>query len=131
MTINSDAYFDEKNGGGRLPLAEDEKVSVLHLPDTGNGIPRRRLRGDRNQCPTCQQYFNSSKAFEQHRAGLFNGTRSCLTVVEMLGKDFGKTKDDYWLCPVSPEDRERINRIRNKSKKPNFLCNRSSVSWQG
>ncbi len=32
MTINSDAYFDEKCGEGVLPLTEDEKAPDLHLP---------------------------------------------------------------------------------------------------
>jgi len=117
MTINSDAYFDEKYDEGRLPLAEDEKVSVLHLPEAGNGIPRRKLRGDRNQCCACDEYFNSSNAFGQHRTGSFNGNRRCLTVVEMQAKNFGKTKDDFWLCPVAPKDRKRLNRIRNSSRR--------------
>jgi len=117
MVINSDAYFDEKNGEGRLPLTEDEKAPDLHLPDAGNGIPRRKLRGDRNQCCACDEYFNSSKAFDQHRTGLFNGTRRCLTVFEMQVKNFEKTKDDFWLCPVAPKDRKRLNRIRNSSRR--------------
>jgi len=118
MIINLDAYFDEKYDGARLPLTDDEKASVLRVPDAGNGIPRRKLRGDRNQCCACDEYFNSSNAFGQHRTGSFNGNRRCLTVVEMQAKNFGKTKDDFWLCPVSPKDRERLNRIRTKSKKP-------------
>ena len=118
MTINPDASFDEKCGEGRLSLAKDEKASVLRVPDAGNGITRRKLKGDRNQCCACDEYFNSSKAFDQHRTGSFNGNRRCLTVVEMQAKNFGKTKDDFWLCPVSPKDRERLNRIRTKSKKP-------------
>jgi len=117
MTINSDVYFDDKYDEGRLPLAEDEKASVLRVPEAGNGIPRRKLKGDRNQCCACDEYFNSIKAFDQHRTGLFNGTRRCLTVVEMQAKNFGKTKDDFWLCPVSPKDRERLNRIRNSSRR--------------
>jgi len=101
-----------------LHPAEDERAPVLHLPDTGNGIPRRKLRRDRNQCCACDEYFNSSRAFDQHRTGLFDDTRRCLTVVEMQAKTFSKTQDDFWLCPVSLKDRERLNRIRTKSKKP-------------
>ncbi len=130
MAVNLDMSFDEKYSEGRLSLTQDEKVSVLHLPDTGNGIPRRRLREDRNQCPACQEYFNSSKAFEQHRAGLFDGTRRCLTVVEMQAKNLGKTEDDFWLCPVAPKDRERINRMRTKSKKPTPITTVTTASWQ-
>jgi len=118
MSINSDAYFGEKCVEGRLPLTEDEKAPDLHLPHAGNSISRRKLRGNRNQCAACLEYFNSCNAFDQHRTGSFNGTRRCLTVVEMQAKNFGKTKDDFWLCPVSPKDRERLNRIRTKSKKP-------------
>ena len=106
MTLNFTTHFDKKDVEGRLHPAEDKKASVLHLPDTGKGIPRRKLRGDRNQCCACDEYFNSSNAFDQHRTGLFNGNRRCLTVVEMQAKNFGKTKDDFWLCPVSPKDRE-------------------------
>jgi len=112
MAVNLDTSFDEKRFEGRLPLAEDKKASVLCLPHAGNGIPGRRLKGDRNQCPACHEYFNSSNAFEQHRTGLFNGTRRCLTVDEMQVKSFGKTNDDFWLCPVSLKDRERLNRLR-------------------
>ena len=118
MVINSDVYFDEKYDEGRLHPAEDEKAPDLHLPHAGNSISRRKLRGNRNQCAACLEYFNSCNAFDQHRTGSFNGTRRCLTVVEMQAKNFGKTKDDFWLCPVSPKDRERLNRIRTKSKKP-------------
>ena len=39
MVINSDAYFDEKYDEGRLPLADDEKSSILRLHEAGNGIP--------------------------------------------------------------------------------------------
>ena len=117
MTINSDAYFDEKYSGGGLPLTDDKKAPVLHLPDTGNGTPRRKLRGDRNQCAACEEYFNSTHAFTKHRVGSFEpDTRRCLTVAEMEAKTFSKTQDDYWLCPVSPKDRERLNRIRTSSR---------------
>lgn len=118
MSLNFNADSDEKCDEGRLSLAEVKKSSVLHLSEAGKGIPRRKLRRDRNQCPTCLEHFNSSKAFDQHRTGLFNDARNCLTVVEMQTMDFGKTKDDFWLCPIALEDRERINSIRTKSKKP-------------
>ena len=114
MTVNLDTSFDEKHSEGRLPIAKDEKVSVLYLPEFLNGIPRRSLRGDRNQCPTCQEYFNSSTTFDQHRVGSFEpDTRRCLTVAEMQVKNFGKTNDDFWLCPVSLKDRERLNSLRS------------------
>jgi len=119
MANNSGKYFDNKCGEGRLPPAEDEKASILHLPDTGNGIPRRKLRGDRNQCAACEEYFNSTHAFTKHRVGSFEpDTRRCLTVAEMEAKTFSKTQDDFWLCPVTLKDRERLNRIRNTAERP-------------
>ena len=126
MNLNFNADSDEKCDEGRLPLTEVKKPSILYLPEAGNAVPGRRLRGDRNQCRTCYEYFNSFKAFDQHRTGLFNGVRNCLTVVEMQTMNFGKTKDDFWLCPVAPKDRERISLIRNKSNKRNIHRNHSS-----
>ena len=114
MAVNLDTSFDEKHFEGRLPIAKDEKASVLYLPEARNGIPRRKLSGDRNQCPACHEYFNSSTAFDQHRVGSFEpDTRRCLTVAEMQVKNFGKTNDDFWLCPVSLKDRERLNSLRS------------------
>ena len=105
----------------RLPLAEDEKASVLRLPETGKGIPRRKLKGDRNQCPVCDEYFNSIKAFDQHKTRSFDSIRRCLTVADTQAKNFRKTKDDFWLCPVALKDRKRINRIQAKSRRSRFF----------
>lgn len=121
MTINSNTYFDEKHGEGKVTLAKDEKAFVLRLPETGKGIPRRKLKGDRNQCPVYVEYFNSIKAFDQHRTGSFDSIRCCLTIADMQAKNFRKTKDDFWLCPVALKDRKRINRIQAKSKKPSTV----------
>lgn len=116
MITNNTAFLDEKNDEGRLPLAEETKARVLHLPDSGNGIPERRLRGDRNQCPLCQAYFKSSKAFDQHKTGIIGINRRCLTTVEMLAKNFGRTADGFWCSPIAQKDRERLNRIRGTSR---------------
>ena len=114
MANNSKAYFDKKCSEGRLPLTKDDKASILHLPVTGKGIPRRKLSGNRNQCAACEEYFNSNHAFDRHRIGSFEpDTRRCLTAAEMEAMKFGKTKDDFWLCPVSLKDRERLNHLRS------------------
>ncbi len=118
MANNLDKYFDKKHDGGRLSLAGVKKSSVLRLPEILNGTPGRKLSGDKNQCPSCGEYFNSFTAFDKHRVGSFEpNERRCLTVAEMQINNFGKTKDDFWLCPVSQKDRERINQIRSKRKK--------------
>ena len=72
----------------RLPFAEDEKASVLRLPETGKDIPRRKLKGDQNQWPVCDEYFNSIKAFDQHKTGLFDSIRRYLTISDMQAKNF-------------------------------------------
>lgn len=117
MTLNFNTYFNEKYDEGGLTPTEGKKSSVLRLPVTRNGIPRRKLRGDRNQCAACEEYFNSTDAFTKHRVGSYEpDRRRCLTVAEMEAKTFSKTQDDFWLSPVAPKDRERLNRIRNNSR---------------
>lgn len=54
------------------------------------------LRGDRNQCPSCSQYFNSTGAFEKHRTGNFHHRR-CLTVQEMTDKGMILRDDGFWI----------------------------------
>jgi hypothetical protein len=62
------------------------------------------LRGDRNQCPTCNEYFNSSAAFEKHRTGEFGNPhdpRRCLKVTEMMTKGMAKNADGYWVTSLN------------------------------
>ena len=59
---------------------------------------RRHLTGDRNQCPTCGEFFNSTHAFVAHLTGkVATKERRCLTVEEMLVKGFKKTSKDFWV----------------------------------
>lgn len=82
------------------------------LADSQNSMYESRLTGDRNQCRACRQYFNSTNAFDKHRTGEFNDSRTCLSTDEMLARGFGKTSDGFWLAPVMPEDCERLARVR-------------------
>lgn len=56
----------------------------------------KTLRGDRNQCPGCSEYFNSSHAFDKHRTGEHqdNGRR-CLTATEMTAKGMFVGSDGF------------------------------------
>ncbi len=54
------------------------------------------LRGDRNQCPTCKKYFNSTHAFEKHRAGEHGVNRHCLTEDQMTAKGMVIGDDGFW-----------------------------------
>lgn len=54
------------------------------------------LRGDRNKCPTCGEYFNSTHAFEKHRTGEFGKDRRCRTRDEMFSKGMHLGADGFW-----------------------------------
>lgn len=60
-----------------------------------------KLRGDRNQCPTCSEYFNSTAAFEKHRTGLFSARR-CLSIEEMDVKGMSKNDAGFWVTAKNP-----------------------------
>jgi hypothetical protein len=55
------------------------------------------LRGDRNQCPTCQKYFNSTAAFQKHRTGNFGTDRRCRTTEEMEAIGMSIKADGFWV----------------------------------
>ena len=55
------------------------------------------LKGDRNQCPSCKEYFNSSFAFQKHRVGEFGKDRRCRTVEEMLLIGMDQKPDGFWV----------------------------------
>lgn len=56
----------------------------------------KTLRGDRNQCPACNEYFNSTHAFEKHRHGEYGIDRRCLTADEMTAKGMHLGSDGFW-----------------------------------
>jgi hypothetical protein len=59
---------------------------------------KRRLSGDRNQCPACGEYFNSTAAFEKHRAGDYGlGLRRCLPIDEMRGAGMATNAQGFWV----------------------------------
>ncbi len=60
-------------------------------------MTKKILRGDRNQCPTCGEYFNSTKAFDRHRTGRFGVDRRCMTVVEMTARGMVLNKAGFWI----------------------------------
>lgn len=105
--------FREKDDDWYLSPTNESKAPILRLADSGNGIPKKTLRGDRNQCPLCAEYFKSSKAFDQHKTGSIGVNRRCLTTAEMLARNFSKTVEGFWCSPVAQKDRERLNRIRH------------------
>jgi hypothetical protein len=63
------------------------------------------LKGDRNQCAGCGQLFNSTHAFDKHRAGVHaqNG-RYCLDRVEMVKAGMVYGADGFWRGSAMPKD---------------------------
>jgi len=63
------------------------------------------LRGDRNQCQGCKEYFNSTFAFDKHRFGQHGVDRRCLTNNEMVGKGMARRDDGFWVGAEMPDSR--------------------------
>lgn len=61
------------------------------------------LRGDKNQCPGCGEYFNSTGAFEKHRTGKFGVDRRCKTPEEMTAAGMVKKADGFWIGSLKPK----------------------------
>lgn len=64
-----------------------------------------KLTGQRNQCPTCNRFFNSNAAFDKHRIGVFGATepdleRRCIDPaaigMQINKKGFWVTKLREW-----------------------------------
>lgn len=62
------------------------------------------LTGDRNQCPTCSHYFNSSHAFDKHRKGKHGPDRRCLEIGEMLAIGMSKNFRGFWIASQRPAE---------------------------
>lgn len=69
---------------------------------------RRHLTGDRNQCPGCGGFFNSTAAFDAHRTGPFGHSgqpaqRRCLTAGEMRAHGMALNRAGFWVKHPLPE----------------------------
>jgi hypothetical protein len=60
------------------------------------------LKGARNQCQGCKEYFNSEKAFERHRIGEYGVDRRCRTPEEMMERGYSKNKQGFWITQKMP-----------------------------
>lgn len=63
----------------------------------------KTLRGYRNQCTGCNQYFNSNFAFDKHRTGKHGIDRRCMTPDEMIAKGMVLLDDGFWRGTIQPE----------------------------
>jgi len=72
----------------------------------------KRLRGDRNQCQGCKEFFNSGYAFDKHRHGTHGLDRRCLTSTEMKAKGMSIKEDGFWITSTMPFP--RVMQVQNR-----------------
>ena len=65
-----------------------------------------KLTGSRCQCRACDEYFNSTFAFEKHRTGKPD-SRSCLTSNQMSDKGMVKNEALFWVSAANTFNREK------------------------
>lgn len=76
----------------------------------------KKLTGQRNQCPSCLEYFNSNTGFDGHRTGSHEKQqRRCLSVAEIEAKGMKHNADGFWILPMPEKDVERMAKIRQRS----------------
>ncbi|MDR5757890.1 hypothetical protein [Caballeronia sp. LZ035] len=69
----------------------------------------KRLSGDRNQCAGCGLLFNSTRAFDKHRAGSYGtgdglpAARRCLSREEMEQSGMALNAQGFWVTERQPE----------------------------
>jgi hypothetical protein len=56
-----------------------------------------KLTGNRNQCQSCKEYFNSNTAFDKHRTGDHGRNRRCRTPEEMIALGMSKNNAGFWI----------------------------------
>lgn len=75
-----------------------------------------RLTGNRNQCQSCKEYFNSNTAFDKHRTGEHCTGRRCRTPEEMTALGMLVSSSGYWITekydgPIRGEQEEENEQI--------------------
>lgn len=69
-----------------------------------------KLGGQRNQCPTCGELFNSNAAFDKHRTGDYGkalpggvysqNSRRCMSVEGMIAIGMAKASSGFWVTEL-------------------------------
>ncbi len=68
------------------------------------------LNGQRNQCQSCKEYFNSVGAFDKHRTGKPGVYRRCRTPEELLALGCSLNKDGFWITAKMPDHLKKRGR---------------------
>jgi hypothetical protein len=64
--------------------------------------PQLRPGSERCQCGECHQFFSTTRNFDKHRVGPYDGVRRCLTAAEMVSKKGLVLVNGVWQRPPSP-----------------------------
>ncbi|TCG08362.1 hypothetical protein BZM27_12565 [Paraburkholderia steynii] len=102
-------------------------------------MPRipKKLTGDRNQCPTCGEFFNSSSAFDKHRTGPFGkasapAQRRCMSPDEMRALGMVKNDAGFWIEKrMSDAQRQRLSDASKNAREATTARARSRPSVPG
>lgn len=68
-----------------------------------NTASEANLNNRRCVCRGCGEFFNSTPAFDKHRAN--KGGFRCLTPAEMEAKGMAKNAGGWWVTALAPKDR--------------------------
>ena len=71
----------------------------------------RVLRGDHCRCSGCGERFNSTKAFDRHRRGDYQGgDRRCLTPEGMAAAGMSQNSGGWWITAANQRPDGSIRR---------------------
>lgn len=73
----------------------------------GNTTTLPRLTGSRCECRACHQRFNSTSAFDLHRAGTHGIDRHCREPSEMLAIGMSVNDQGFWIERRRGEARQK------------------------
>lgn len=89
----------------KAELGTNDSANNTPLADVKDGTKgeRRRITGDRNQCPACGEFFNSIAAFDHHRTGKFGVDRRCRTSADMRAMGMAVNHAGFWITKPMPQ----------------------------
>ena len=87
----------------------------------------KTLKGQRNQCAGCGEYFNSNYAFDKHRTGKHGVDRRCRTKEEMLAKGMSVNQWGFWISESYIYNAGDKDAKRQETNDAEHVDNRSEV----
>lgn len=59
-------------------------------------LPRKHLKGEQNQCPTCGTYFTTNRGFERHRGGKYGNSSDPRRCIDPATRGMHLDSDGFW-----------------------------------